>query len=409
MEGYQDYQFNLGADNEVFYTRQIGIENFKQVPVIAGGRLFGKMGPNNIGVLNIETGSADSVPATNNTVVRYKRDIGSQSYIGGILTSKVNGLISNQVAGVDGAYSTSRFLKNKNLVVAAFASKSFDKNTTANDSYAWRLSIDYPNDLIDHFIAVGSIQQNYNPDMGFLERKNFDNLTWHMFISPRWLTGWGFQRLYFEPWALKLYNTHTTGKLESFYNTSRLFGFYTKSGEMFEFNIQQEFERLDRPFELTSNLVIPNGRYWMHRKEFQAGTFHGRRVWAQLTYGWGDFYDGGIKNFQGSLGINTGIHFNVRTDFIYNDIKTAWGSIYTNQLAEFVNYAFNPRLDISLFVQWNSLDDLLFGNLRLHWIPRIGSDLYVVYNRGYDKLNTLKFLEPASSTGAAKLIWRFAF
>jgi hypothetical protein len=60
---------------------QIGIENFKSVPVIAGARLFGKLGANNIGLLNIQTGSASDVASTNNTVVRYKRDIGNQSYV----------------------------------------------------------------------------------------------------------------------------------------------------------------------------------------------------------------------------------------------------------------------------------------------------------------------------------------
>src|SRR5215204_2790125 len=87
LEGYQNYQFYLGNSNELFYTRKIGIENFRTVPVIAGVRMFGKIGQNNIGILNIETGKADTVPATNNTVVRYKRDIGSQSYIGAVITS----------------------------------------------------------------------------------------------------------------------------------------------------------------------------------------------------------------------------------------------------------------------------------------------------------------------------------
>ena len=409
LEAYQNYQFNIGGNNEIFYTRQIGLENFRQVPIIAGARLFGKIGSNNIGILNIETGSSDSVPATNNTVFRYKKDIGRQSYIGGIFTSKINGNISNQVAGIDGAYSTSRFLKNKNLVVGALASKSFDKNSTREGTNAWRIYVDYPNDLIDHFIGIGSIQQKFNPDLGFLERKNFDNLTWHFYFSPRWLTSWGFKRLIFEPWSLSLYDTHTTGELESFNNESKLFGFITKGGEQFIYGLQQEFERLDQPFVFSTNLTIPIGKYWMHRQEIQAGTFQGRRVWVNCLYVWGDYYSGTIKIFTGSLGINANKHFNLRTDYTYNDIKTLWGDIATNELAEYVNFAFNPRLDLSVFVQWNSLNELLFGNCRLHWIPKIGADLYVVYNRGYDKLQPFNFPEPANSSGAVKLVWRFTF
>jgi len=57
----------------------------------------------------------------------------------------------------------------------------------------------------------------------------------------------------------------------------------------------------------------------------------------------------------------------------------------------------------------NSLDDLLLGNFRLHWIPNIGSRLYVVYNGGYNKPDQLTFKQPDISSGAAKLVWRFTF
>lgn len=283
LEGYQNYQFNIGGSNEVFYTRKIGIENFQQVPVVAGGRLFGKVGTHNIGLLNIQTAASDSAESTNNTVARYRKDIGSQSYIGAILTSKNNGRISNQVAGIDGAITTSHFLGNKNLVIAGLVSRSFDRGKPDGGSYAWRLFIDYPNDQIDNFIALGSIQENFNPELGFLDRKNFDNLTWNLRLAPRWFTKYGIRRMYFRPWAFRLYRTHTTGELESFYNESRPLGFFTKSGERFEYNLQQQFERLDHPFSLTDSVTIPAGKYWMHRQEWQLGSFQGRKFWMDLS------------------------------------------------------------------------------------------------------------------------------
>jgi hypothetical protein len=409
LEGYQNYQFGLGGDNQIFYTRKIGIENFRTVNILAGVRAFGKTGTSNIGLLNIESGNIDKAPKTNNTVIRYKKDIGSQSYIGAILTSKNNRNISNQVAGMDGAYSTSHFMKNKNLVIAALMSRSFDKDKTGSGAYAWRLYIDYPNDLIDHFIGIGSIQQNYNPELGFLSRKNYNSFTWNMRYYPRWFTKYGIRRMSLKPWEFTLYKTHTTGELESFYNESRPLGFFTKSGESFEYNLQQQFERLDEIFELTDSVKIPMGKYWMHRQEFQAGTFQGRKFWIELVYGWGKFYTGKIKTLKGALGVNVNKHLNFRTDYVFNYIKTPQGNVTTNELAEFVNYAFNPRLDASMFVQWNSLDDLLFGNFRVHWIPNIGSDLYIVYNRGYSQLDKLKFGRPDVLSGAAKLVWRFTF
>jgi hypothetical protein len=409
LEGYQNYQFNLGSSNEAFYTRKIGIENFQPVSIIAGARLFGKVGKNNIALLNIQTASKGNVPSTNNSVLRYKRDIGNQSYIGAILTSKNSSIISNQVAGIDGAYSTSKFLQNKNLVFGGLISQSFDKNKSSKNAYAWNFFVDYPNDLIDNFIGVRSIQQDYNPELGFLERKNFDNVRWFFRFAPRWFTKYGIKQMYLMPWGFELYRTHSTGELESFVNESRPLGFFTKSGERFEYNLIQQFDRLDDNFKLTDSIKISTGKYWMYRQELQAGSFQGRRLWIDINFAWGDFYTGKIKTLETSTGINASKHLNFRTDYTLNKINLPQGRLTSHELAEYINYAFTTRLDVSLFTQWNSLDDLLLGNFRLHWIPNIGSDLYVVYNQGYDNLKAFDFMRPGTSAGAAKLIWRFTF
>ena len=103
------------------------------------------------------------------------------------------------------------------------------------------------------------------------------------------------------------------------------------------------------------------------------------------------------------------MHFNLKTDYIYNYIKLPNASVRSNELAQYLNFAFTTRLDISVFTQWNSLDDILFGNFRLHWIPKIGTDLYFVYNRGYDQVKQIDFLRPSVSSGIGKFVWRFTF
>jgi hypothetical protein len=409
LEGYQNYQFGLGADNQVFYTRRIGIESLETVPVIAGARLFGKLGKNNIGFLNIETGKQNKVPATNNTVFRYRRDIGNQSYIGGIITSKNNSNISNQVVGIDGSYTTAKFLKNKNLVITALASQSFDKGKNSDDAHAYRFFIDYPNDLIDNFIGYNSVQQNFNPELGFLQRKNFDNLTWNFRYTPRFFNKWGVRKMQFKPWAFQYYRTHSTGRFESFSNETRPLGFILKSGETFEWNLQQFYDRLDEPFELTNTIIIPTGKYWMHRNELQIETYQAKPLWVGLSYNWGTFYTGRIKKLEAKLGINAGTHLYFETVYANNYVILSQGNINTNELAQFINYAFTTKLDLSLFVQWNSLDEVLFGNFRLHWIPKIGTDFYFVYNRGYEQIKQVDFLKPDISSGIAKLVWRFTF
>ena len=108
LEGNGNFDFNLGNNSTVFYSRTIGIESLRSVPILGGARLFGKVGNSNIGALSIETGEADQdgahIPNTNNSVLRYKYDIGGQSSIGGIFTSHINTDETSQVVGLDGGY-----------------------------------------------------------------------------------------------------------------------------------------------------------------------------------------------------------------------------------------------------------------------------------------------------------------
>jgi hypothetical protein len=371
--------------------------------------LFGKVGRSNIGFLSLETGKTDSVPATNNTAFRYKYDIGSQSYIGGVITSRINENSSNQVYGVDANYTTSSFLKNKNLVIAGLIAESVDDYKTKGNSLAYRVYCDYPNDQIDHYIAISNLQENFNPALGFLQRKNYKAFNWHLYLSPRWFTKYGIRQLNIGLWDLSYFLTQNTNQLESWTNETRPFGFILKSGESFEINLYQSYDRLDDPFFLTDSAIIPVGKYKMHKTEFQVSTYQSRKIWLQLIYNYGGYYTGKIQSFSSSIGVNFSKHFNMNTDYTYNYVKLPSTNVITNELAQFINYAFTTKLDVSIFVQWNSLEDLLSGNFRLHWIPKIGSDLYIVYNRGYNQLDKLKFGQPEISSGAAKFVWRFTF
>jgi outer membrane protein assembly factor BamA len=186
-------------------------------------------------------------------------------------------------------------------------------------------------------------------------------------------------------------------------------GFILKSGERFELNLQQSYDRLDNNFDLTDSAVVPGGKYHMHNTELQFGTYHSRKVWIEVLYNWGKFYSGNIKTFATEVGVNLSKHLNLKTDYTYNYITLPDANVRSNELAQYINYAFTTRIDLSLFAQWNSLDDVMFFNFRLHWIPKIGTDLYVVYNRGYEQLNKLDVLKPQTSAGIGKLIWRFTF
>ena len=75
----------------LFYSRRIGLNRNRVIPIDAGGRLTGKVGAFGVGLMNIQTGDEDAVartPDTNFTVVRVKRDILRRSTIGAMFTNR---------------------------------------------------------------------------------------------------------------------------------------------------------------------------------------------------------------------------------------------------------------------------------------------------------------------------------
>ena len=83
--------FGGGGDTPVlFYSRRIGLDGGRAVPIDVGGRLTGRVGAFSVGVLNIQTDDAPAsgAPATNFSVVRLKRDLLRRSSIGALFTRR---------------------------------------------------------------------------------------------------------------------------------------------------------------------------------------------------------------------------------------------------------------------------------------------------------------------------------
>ena len=84
--------FTVGNPGEVdlFFSRRIGIgENGEAIPIMGGGRVSGKVGKFNVGLLNMQTSNFnDVVPTTNFGVARVSRDLPNRSSLGAIFTNR---------------------------------------------------------------------------------------------------------------------------------------------------------------------------------------------------------------------------------------------------------------------------------------------------------------------------------
>ena len=139
----------------IFYSRRIGLENGRAVPIIGGGRLSGRAGQWTIGALNISSDDDPDARAaqTNFTVLRVRRDVLRRSAIGALFTARSVSAVapgSNELAGVDGNFS---FFQNvyfngyvgevedgraaRATISATAASSTTRPTATASNSIAW--------------------------------------------------------------------------------------------------------------------------------------------------------------------------------------------------------------------------------------------------------------------------------
>lgn len=409
LEGKNNYDMNVG-DNEIFYSRRIGIENQTEIPIIGGMRFYGKLNKTNVGVMSIQTYAKDSIPTTNYSVIRVKQDIFKQSSIGIIATSKYSDKGYNRVYGSDFTYSTSEVFGNKNLIVgasfAASETKVFGSDENENqDNLTYDVFLSYPNDVIEVDMGYTTVQQEFNPEIGFARRKNYQMAYTELQFNPRFKKLPFFRNMIFKPIDLNYYINEKTKETETIFYEWRPFGFVTRSGEFFEFNVQHVFDKPSEDFELIDDIYIPAGSYWDNRYEVQFSTFRGRKVSAEASINIGDFYTGSRQELEFSTYLNVNKHLNLGLDWERNYLQLPEQSLTTDELGGRIDYAFNPKLQTSVFAQWNNEDDKILVNYRINWIPKIGSYFYFVVNQEYDTYDGLKLVR---TTVLGKLIWRIA-
>src|SRR5688572_2581237 len=94
----------------LFFSRRIGLDQSRVIPIRAGGRVTGKAGNFTFGALNVQTGDDEAarIQDANFTVVRAKADVLRRSSIGGMLTHRTatpGRVGSNDGFGLDAALS----------------------------------------------------------------------------------------------------------------------------------------------------------------------------------------------------------------------------------------------------------------------------------------------------------------
>lgn len=386
QEGSGTFQFGTGSrfgnatDFLLFHSRRIGLsDNRAPIPIVGGFKVTGKEGPLDIGVLNMQTGRDGSRAGQNFTVLRAKSNILSTSYVGAMLTSNTGSPLGggNHTVGVD---SNFRFIRYLNL--NGFLAKSSSTGVDGRDLAA-RGILRWESDRSAFGVERMQIDENFRPEMGFVRR-----------AEPGWK---GLQRTQLDvgyhprPRIRGIRQVGISGDLDYLANREgvletreRQLRFSTsfQSGDNVGLDINDSFERLQRPFRIAGGGgTIPAGDYRFSTATAKYTAHQGRRTAGTIGVTAGGFYDGTIADVELSPLIRANANLSFSPAFEWSQISRRGLTFTTRELNAVVDYSLSQKWLTRSTAVWNSQDREVLANFRLNYIFRPGDDLFVVYSQ----------------------------
>ena len=389
----------------LFYSRRIGLNQRQVVPIVAGGRLTGRLGGFTVGVLNIQSDDevALGAPATNFTVIRLKRDLLRRSSVGALFTGRsvsLEGSGSNEAYGVDGAFG---FFDD--LTINTHWARTHTPGRT-DDDLSYRAQLDYAGDRYGVELEHLAVGENFNPEVGFVRRHDMRRSFGLFRFSPRPLSIEGVRKFSWTGSVNHIENG--SGVLETREWDSE-FGVELENSDQFTIGYSNSYEFLPEPFQITDEVLLPIGWY-----DFSAGRVGydfgpQRNVSGNVLVEFGDFFNGSKTALTVSRGrVSITPQLSVEPIYSINWVDLTEGEFVTHLVGTRATYTVTPLMFTSALVQYNSSIDAVSANLRFRWEYRPGSELFVVFNEERDT-TTRRFPELTNRAFIVKINRLFRF
>ena len=381
LEGDDIFSFGLGLNQDVlpYFSRRIGLVEGQEVPIIAGTKINGRAGNTNFGGLVVETNDQEGVVGDEATMAvgRVKQNIWRESWVGAIATAgDPLDRSGSWLTGADFTYATSRFRGDKNFLVGVWGLAA-GRDGLGGDASAYGFKIDYPNDLWDMQLTAKRIGRNFDPSIGFVPRRAVYLYNGRIDNATRLASG-PIQQMFHE-FGPSL-ATDLSGRWESYRVFMAPVNWRFRSGDRFELNANPTGERLVEPFEIADGVVIAPGSYHWMRYRVEAGTAQKRRLYAQVTWWFGGFYDGDLDQFLWTGAWNPTPLVTLEFTGERNVGRLPSGRFTQTLVGNRLRVNISPDLSIAGYVQYDTDSDSVGVNTRLRWTFSPAGDLFVVYN-----------------------------
>ena len=399
LENAQLFQLGQPQAVDLFFSRRIGLSSTGEpIDIVAGGRLSGKLGGYNIGVLNMQTEAAVDersgltlAPANNFSAVRLQREMGRSNFGAMFVGRHGVGRYAadedyNRAYGIDLGWQATT-----NGRLFAFVARTDSPESRGASDYAGRAAYTYVHRSWTANAGYTQVGERFNPEVGFLRRRGFRQVEGRYNLSyqpQRW--PW-IRRI--QPHANFSVFTNFDHDLESSSGHWHFFDIQTRTGARFGYLFETQQDRPRREFTVYQDVtgrrvVIPPGQYAWTRGVFEGHTNLSAPLSASLLHRVGSYYDGDYHGWNLTVAMRAGARLLSEVSWNRDDITLPGGRFRNDLVPLKVSYAFTSLASIQGLLQYNRQASTFSSNIRLALLNRSGTGFFLVYN---DRRDTSSF------------------
>ena len=371
-----------------FHSRRVGLaDGGRPLRIYGGGRLVGRAGGWDLGLLEAQVESAEGGGSENLGVARVRRRLlNRESAVGAIVTTRMSGARPDNVAYALDARL--RVLADDYLTAQWGHALTEDAASAPARAGMARVSWERPGTFTSQGLAyVAGVKWSgpgFDPSLGFQPRRDFT----HVFLNARYgvYPSGGWVRVVQPSAVASEYRRNRDGAVESRF-AALFLNYELTSGVNGWLGWNHSAERLVAPLALDAEVAIPAGSHRFDSFEAVVQPPLGSELRLGASLEAGSFYDGTRVTLGLSPSWTVSPHLEVELSWSANRIRFPDRGVRfdTDLLRLRLQAALDTRFSAGGFVQYNSAADLAIGNLRLRYRFGEGRDLYLVYN---ERLNT---------------------
>jgi len=408
LENAGVFNFDIGDQDQLFFSRQIGIDSVsgQQVPINGGARLTGTIGRTEFGFMDVDTRSSGPNPYANYAVARLKESLWAGSYMGVMGIDKQSGDPLDSINRTGGVDTRLVFFKDW-FVDAHIAGTQSPGHPSGNSDVGASLS--YRSNWVEGKFERRKIGPNFNPEVGFIELTNanetYGDLTFK--VRPRIS---GVRELQFEGFILHAPDTQGVVQTQEWQGTFRA---DLNNGGYTDDDIADVFtQRITTPLHIYKNVFIPNGLYHFARHQLTYGSGQDRRFTYNFFERFGGYYGGTLNEFRVRANYRPTAKFSISAMETWDRFRLPLpNGNFSVVLASLQgNYSFNRFLTFTSLIQMDTSNtQAISANVRLRYNYRPDSDLYIIYNVGTQFASIAPANPPQVRETRFAVKWTYAF